>query len=244
MGVTPQQQAEQVTTRLRKRGFVVVVDDMDPRPWTFNPKAVLLHHTASTSRTDLDLERGDVAFIKRDQPDWPAPHAQWYVGRTGRIYRICKGGANHAGSGGGLVDHGIPRDLGNEFMWGIENQSAGLARDWTPEEWTSCHALTGELLTVMNQPVHQVWRHKDYDDDSGKIDTQYSLDAHREAVRLYLSGEQEDDVMQKEDWDRLEKIVENKVNDGIERLLNTDVTAEGEAPKVSVRAALRKAAKS
>lgn len=245
----PRTQAETVVRRLKQRGYNVIVDDMPGRPWPFTPNAVLLHHTASTSTTSVSLEKADVAYIKRDAPDgsWPAPHAQWYVGRTGRIYLLCKGGANHAGSGS-LASDGIPQNLGNQFMWGIENQSKGLTRDWTKEEWNSCHALTGELLTVMGVGVARIWRHKDYS-DAGKIDTQYPLDAHREAVRQYLN--QEDDEMKPEDFQKIRAIVADEIEKAVpdiadkvtKDLLSKDLFPKKEDIELTVREALRKGAK-
>lgn len=245
--MTPEQQSDQVVHNLRRNGFVVVDDYlMPPRPWSetnFHPRGVLLHHTASSDNTSIEAEKGDVNVLTHGDAAWPPPKVQFYIGRTGRIYRITKGGANHAGTGGGLVKQGIPNDLGNYYLWGIECQDDGYGRDWPEDLWRSCAALAGELLRVMDQPPSQVWRHLDYDDDSGKVDTRYSLDQHRSAIRQYLSGDQED-VMQKEDWDHFEKIVnkalDSRVDDIANAVLSADVTPKDEDTKPTVRKALRK----
>jgi hypothetical protein len=247
--MNPYEIATEAVRNVRRAGFQVVEDVMAPRPWSdnyFKPKGVLLHHTASTSITSLANEKSDVHVIKN--VIWGPPGAQFYVGRTGRIYVICKGGANHAGTGGGLVAQGIPKDEGNYFLWGIENQSRGLQQDWTKDEWMACHALAGELLRAMDQPVTQVWRHKDYDDDSGKIDTQYPLAKHREAIRNYLHG-QEDEVTG-EDFDKIRQIVRDEVREQIKplaeditkQLLGSDVFPKRDDIDKTVRQALREAA--
>lgn len=245
----PRDQAETVARRLKRKGFVVIVDDMPPRPWTFTPKAVLLHHTASTSITSIERERGDIYVLKHGTSDWPAPKVQWYVGRTGRITLIAKGGANHAGTGAGLVKQGIPANLGNQYMWGIEVQSAGLRRDWTSDQIKAVHALTGELVIVMGRKPSDVWRHKDYDDDSGKIDTQYPLDWHRNLVREYI--QRGVDEVTPEDIDKIKRVVENvvesKVDDIAEaaakKLLSSDLFPKREDIDQTVRQALRDAKK-
>lgn len=186
--MNPADQTRQVTKRLRARDIKVVVTTMAPRPWSagyFRPNGVLLHHTASTSVTSKENELADVAYIKR--APWGGPVSQWYVGRTGTVYLICRGGANHAGTGNGLIKNGVPNDQGNYKLWGIEVQSAGLKQDWTDKQITAVHALTAEILRAMGQDTpSRVWRHKDYDDDSGKIDTQYGIDFHRKQVKAAL----------------------------------------------------------
>lgn len=188
--MTPAKQADTAVARLRKAGFKVVVTAMPGRPYAFTPKAVLLHHTASTSTTSSAAEKSDVAFLKADHDNgsWPAPIVQWYVGRTGAVYLISRGRANHAGSGAGLVKQGIPKDEGNQYFWGIEVQSAGLKQDWTPVQIDAVNHLSAYLLEAMDVGVTSVWRHKDYDDDSGKIDTQYPLDFHRKGIAAVLNG--------------------------------------------------------
>lgn len=241
--MTPHDMAESVARALSKRGFNVIVDDMTPRPWTFQPKGVILHHTASTSTTGIPQEKADVYNLKHGDEEWPAPHVQWFVGRTGRIYLIAKGGANHAGLGVGLIDHGIPENEANRYMWGIEAQSDGYGLDWTKEEWASVHALTGELLKVMNADVNMVWRHKDY--YSGKVDTRYPLDSHREAVRQYLNNK-ETDEMTADDFQKIRDIIKEELvaerPKTVEAVLDSDVTPKDSKVHVSAREALRKAA--
>lgn len=234
--MTPAQQVDIVVERLRAKGFTVKRDEMPPIARTFAPKGVILHHTASTSRVSLDDEKADVANLKRDQVGWPAPHVQFYVAQSSRIWVVTDGMAYHAGLGTGLVNQGIPADQANTYCYGIEGQSDGYGRDFSDEQWLAYHALTGELLRVMNVPVEHVWRHKDY--YSGKVDTRYGLDQHRNAVRKYLAGEQED-VMQKEDFDKIEQIVNKAVKAGNDDLLHSDVTNPEDKDKITFREAVR-----
>lgn len=245
--MNPKEQAETVLIALRKRGYNVILDDMPPRPWTFTPDGVLLHHTASTSVTSIEREKSDVWVLKHGDDAWPAPKVQWYVGRTGRIYLLAKGGANHAGTGNELVEYGIPANMGNQHLWGIEVQSDGYGQDWTKEQWAAVHALTGELCRVMKVTPKRVWRHKDYDNDSGKVDTRYPLDEHREAVRAYL----EEDEVTAEDFQKIREIVADEIDKAIpeiadkaaKTLLGSDLFPKKEDIDQSVRAALREAGK-
>lgn len=188
MSLSPTGQSIRVVELLEDDGFKVLDRRMPPRDWSassFHPNGVLLHHTASSSTTSVANEEADARYIKN--VPWGGPGAQFYVGRTGRIYVLTRGGAAHAGTGNGLIKYGIPLDQGNYKLWGIEVQSRGLTRDWTKAQWKSVHWLTARLLLVMGEhDASRVWRHKDYDNDSGKIDTQYPLATHRQAVRTAM----------------------------------------------------------
>ena len=244
--MNPRDQAETVMIRLRKAGYNVILEDIEPRPWLFHPDGVLLHHTASTSTVDIDQEKADVRYLNSSTESWPGPRVQWYVGRTGRIYLLAKGGANHAGTGE-LTEYGIPANQGNAYLWGIEFQSRGLKPDFTNAQWEAGHALTAELCRVMQVTERRVWRHKDYDDDSGKIDTQYPLDQHREAVRAFL----QEDEMQAEDFQKIREIVGEEIDKRVDdiadqaakTLLGSDLFPKREDIDQSVRKALREAGK-
>lgn len=243
----PKDQAETVMVRLRKAGYNVILDSMPPRDWLFTPDGVLLHHTASTSVTSVEQERADVRYLKASTATWPAPRVQWYVGRTGRVYLIAKGGANHAGTGNELAEYGIPANLGNRFLWGIEVQSDGYGMDWTKDQWDATHALVAELCSAMKVTEKRVWRHKDYDNDSGKVDTRYPLQAHRDAVKKYWANKE--DEMQAEDFQKIRQIVseeiDKKVDDIAElaakKVLSSDLFPKREDIDQTVRAALREA---
>lgn len=249
--MNPADQAAQVVQRLRARDFTVNTDFViAPRPWTFTPSGVLMHHTASTEGIGLEYERNDIRNLNTDQSDWPAPHVQWYVSQRGRIYLLTRGGANHAGTGAGLTKYGIPNNLGNQYLWGIECQDDGYDRDWPPQLWKAAHALAGELLRAMDKPTARVFRHKDYDTDSGKVDTRYALDAHREAIRHYLQGEPE---MDQADREYVERVVENKIaaatpkiaketaQETVRELLSHDLTPEvDDGSKSTVRRGFRR----
>jgi N-acetyl-anhydromuramyl-L-alanine amidase AmpD len=201
--VNAKQQAIWTVARLKDAGFTVIDSRMPPREWSdnaFRPNAVLLHHTASTSTTSKEQENADAKYIKH--VPWGGPGAQFYVGRTGRIFFLCDGGANHAGTGAALTGHGIPADQGNYKMWGIEVQSAGYKKDWTKAQWRAVHYLTAYLLQAMDQnDASRVWRHKDYDDDSGKVDTVYPLKDHRVAVRSALTQTQRrEKLLKRKGW--------------------------------------------
>lgn len=246
--MNPADQTEQVVARLRKKGFTVVVDTMAPRPWAFHPIGVLLHHTASTEGLGLSYERADVSNLQHGPVDWPPPHVQWYVGQSGRIWLLTRGGANHAGAGSGLTSEGIPTDMGNAYLWGIEGQDDGYDRDWPPAMWEAYHALAGEILRAMDAPVSHVWRHKDYS-SAGKVDTRYPLDVHRQAIKEYLGGDVEMDA---QDREFVKTVVENKVDQALadaipkiaretaQQVLSADLAPKNDEQEGTVRRALRR----
>lgn len=231
---------------LKRKGIRVRDVRMAPRPWSneyFRPDGVLLHHTASTSITDIAREASDVSVIKN--VSWGPPGAQFYVGRTGTVWLICVAGANHAGSGNELVAHGVPADQGNYKLWGIECQSDGYGRDFTEKQWDVVHILTAELCRAMKVDEQRVWRHKDYDNDSGKVDTRYGLDAHRSAVQARLK---EDSMgLTKDDKEFIRQALDNRIvaaapaiaRATAKMVLNKDLTTRNEDVEFDVRDALK-----
>jgi hypothetical protein len=62
----------------------------------FNPTGVLCHHTASPAGTS---DHTDISVILAGNGDAPGPISQIYIGRTGTVYLIAAGRANHGGKG-------------------------------------------------------------------------------------------------------------------------------------------------
>ena len=158
--------------RLRAAGLTVVEHHHPGNGKAFKPRGLLLHHTGGPATGDapsLGWMLSDAGF--------PGPKAHALVGRSGVVHWLTDGGANHAGVGKGIVP--VPRDQGNTYLWGIEVESTGLARDWPPAQWDAAHTVARVLA---NGDPTVVWRHRDY--TARKIDTLYDLASHRAAVAV------------------------------------------------------------
>jgi hypothetical protein len=161
-----------IADRLRAAGLTVVEHGHPGNGKAFTPRGVLIHHTGGPAEGDapsLGWMLSDAGF--------PGPKAHALVARSGTVHWLTDGGANHAGVGKGLVD--IPRDQGNRYLWGIEVESTGKARDWPIPQWNAAHTVARVLA---NGDPTVVWRHRDY--TARKVDTLYDLASHRAAVAL------------------------------------------------------------
>lgn len=85
------------------------------RPFAFAPRGLVCHHTAGAPTGDY----GSLRVVRDGRSDLPGPLSQFGLGRSGTIYVIAAGYANHAGGGGwkGL--------RGNGSVWGIEAENDG-----------------------------------------------------------------------------------------------------------------------
>jgi hypothetical protein len=83
---------------------------------TFNPRGIVDHHTAGPATGDMP----SLSVLINGRADLPGPLANFGVGRSGMVYVVAAGRANHAGLGGwngGLT--------GNSSVWGIEEEGTG-----------------------------------------------------------------------------------------------------------------------
>ena len=113
-----------IVSHLKEWGLDVVVKDgykTRGRPYTFTPRAIIAHHTASNSSSGNFASESVVTY---GRPGLPGPLCHFLLGRNGQVKIIALGYANHAGYGGPKA--GIPKDLGNRYAWGIEAENNGI----------------------------------------------------------------------------------------------------------------------
>lgn len=128
------------------------------RPYTFSPRAVICHHTASRATSGNFASEEVVTF---GRSDLPGPLCQLLLGRDGTVKIIAGGYANHAGYGGPHA--GIPENTGNTYAWGIEAENNGLGERWTKEQVNAYYRLCAALLDLMNtNDVSKVFGHKEW----------------------------------------------------------------------------------
>lgn len=134
------------------------------RPYSFKPRAVICHHTASGS---LSGNFASESIVTTGRSDLPGPLCQFLLGRDGTVKVIALGYANHAGEGGPRA--GIPANLGNSYAYGIEAENNGVGERWSAEQLNAYYRLCAALLDWMNiSDVSRVFGHKEW--TSRKID--------------------------------------------------------------------------
>lgn len=153
------------------------------RPYSFSPRAVICHHTAS-NRTSGNWASDSIVTYGRS--DLPGPLCHFLLGRDGTVRIISDGYANHAGEGGPRA--GIPRNLGNSYTYGIEAENNGLGEPWSKEQLNAYYRLCAALLDYMGtKDVSKVFGHKEW--TSRKIDPAgIDMNKFREQVRKALNS--------------------------------------------------------
>ncbi len=134
------------------------------RPGSFEPKGLVAHHTADRAYGS------DYAILSaiRDGIDqggsWlPGPLAQFGLGRSGTVYVVAAGKANHAGPGS------WGRLSGNGSVWGIEAANDGIGERWPAKQVAAYLALIAALARATGFGAADVCRHAEWS-SAGKID--------------------------------------------------------------------------
>ncbi len=150
-----------IVTHLREWGLNVQTKEGyvgRGRPYSFNPRAVIAHHTASGSSSGNFASESIVTF---GRSDLPGPLCQFLLGRDGTVKIVALGYSNHAGYGGPRA--GIPKDQGNSYSYGIEAENNGVGERWSPAAYQAYYRLCAALLDYMNiSDVSRVFGHKEW----------------------------------------------------------------------------------
>lgn len=143
-----------------------------------NPRAVLCHHTAGAATGDYPSLR----TVVEGRPDVPGPLCNVGLGRSGRVWVVAAGRANHAGKG---AHSGL---LGSSEMLGVEAESVGTKDDWTPEQRIAYPLLCAALLDGIDRDASWLLGHKEWATPPGrKIDPAFwNMDAMRGQVQTLL----------------------------------------------------------
>lgn len=161
--------------------------DPGGRPYAFRPRGFVAHHTATSARTAGDYP--SLGLVRSGRPDLPGPLSQFGLGRSGRIYVIAAGYANHAGGGGwrGLS--------GNGSVWGCEAENDGVGQPWSPGQLHWYPRLAAASAAVTPFGAEMVCAHREW--TPTKIDpTGIDMGWFRgEVARLLAGSPQEDSEM-------------------------------------------------
>ena len=174
-------------------------DKQQRGPWKPKglPVALLVHHTAGASTESTEAKhpgnqkganRGVINFV---QNHYEVPAANFTLDRDGTVYVHNAYPVWHAGKGSfkGVKPFdslGIPDDMGNDYMLGVEVVSKGRKRDFTAAQKQSlgklanaCKDASGWSGFWKRLPNHRTWA------PARKVDSRYSLTALRSwAVRF------------------------------------------------------------
>jgi hypothetical protein len=163
--VTPLEILRAVAADLKAQGIPVAFVpgwETRGRPWSFNPRGLLWHHTATKSYAN---DYPSLGIVRDGRSDLPGPLSQFGLGRhTGTVYFIAAGYANHAGGG---AWRGLS---GNGSVWGVEAENDGIGEAWGPELVRSYVALSVALARHTGFGPEMICRHAEWS-DGGKIDT-------------------------------------------------------------------------
>jgi hypothetical protein len=121
----------------------------------FNPTGVLCHHTASPAGTS---DHTDISVILAGNGDAPGPISQIYIGRTGTVYLIAAGRANHGGKG---IRPGIDSGCAdmNAALLGIEAGNNGIGEPWADNMTTAYGRVVLALCQFYAWDIRAVYLH-------------------------------------------------------------------------------------
>jgi hypothetical protein len=178
---------------LRNAGLEVIeVDGWQGRGRSFSrPIAGIVHHHTATPAT----AKGDypsLGVVRDGRSDLPGPLAQLGLGRSGTVYVIAAGIANHAG-----VGH-WPGILGNSDTIGIEAEHPGTtSHPWPTVQLAAWYRLAAALSDHLGLPTDRNIGHKEWA-PGRKVDP-IGLDMH--AFRRAVDAiREEPDDMKPPDW--------------------------------------------
>lgn len=188
-------------------------------------RGVLWHHTATNRAAFLQSPNPTLNLVKygRGTPGTatflPPPICNILFDRNGEVWLIATGVANHAGKG---IAPGVPRDMGNHYLIGIEMESSGVAPwDWTAAQLRNAPILGAvlEKLYLQKLPADQRLQlgHKEYSSE-GKIDPAGwpgDMDGLRASINRILAGGTTTPAPKPPVKDALEMATPQEVIDGI-----------------------------
>lgn len=157
-------------------------------------RGVVWHHTVASRASMAVNDAPSLNICTFGRSDVAGPLCQIVLGRSGTVYITAAGLSNHAGRGSA---HGIPTDMGNYYLIGIEMESSGVAPwDWTADQIRVAPYLGAALekAYLMDQAPEDRLQisHQEYSSE-GKIDPAGwpgGMDGLRNSINKVLEGGQ------------------------------------------------------
>ncbi len=131
----------------------------DTKTKPFDPRGVLEHHTATKKTLAI---AGLLTLIIRGRIDLAGPLAQLVPDRTGIIYVVASGIANHSGVGrwNGLT--------GNRVLIGLEAANDGLGEPWPNPQIDVMERATAAICDHVGADENDVAGHKEFATPPGR----------------------------------------------------------------------------
>lgn len=124
-------------------------------------RGIIAHHTATPATAPGDYP--SLRVVRDGRSDLAGPLSQLGLGRSGTVYILAAGRANHAGSGS------YPGLSGNADTIGIEAEHPGvISYPWPVAQLAAYYRLCAALLDHLDLPVDRLIGHKEW--TSRKVD--------------------------------------------------------------------------
>lgn len=184
---------------------VVEVDGWRTRGADFpaTPKVVIWHHTAGAKTGDYP----SLPVVRDGREGLPGPLSQVGLGRSGTVYVIAAGKANHAGPG---AWDGVTASASTV---GIEAESTGTG-DWTPEQRDAYPRLAAALTRLLGTTPRRNCAHREWALPAGRKPDPVGIDMPAMRTRVAALLNEEDDMFTDDDRKLLGAIAYGVVPDG------------------------------
>lgn len=170
-----------IAQRAREFGLEVVEADgwLARGSASFTPKGVVCHHTAGPAAGDMPSLR----ILVNGRQGVPGPLCNVGLARSGTVYVVAAGRANHAGTGE------WKNLVGNSTVLGIEAENTGRGEPWPTAQFDAYVALAAALTSGIGADPGMVCAHREW--TTRKIDPQaIEMDDFRARVGHRLDGPQ------------------------------------------------------
>lgn len=138
------------------------------------PKSVIVHHTASGSRSGNAASLNVVTY---GRPGLSGPLCQLLLARDGTIYVVASGRANHAG-------RVSASKYSNSNSIGIEAENNGVGEAWSERQMDAYAKLCRELCDHYGISISNVRGHREVAVPRGrKIDPTFNMGSFRSMVK-------------------------------------------------------------
>jgi hypothetical protein len=155
---------------------------------TLQARVLIAHHTGGPTASG---DYPSLRVVRDGRSDLPGPLSQLGLGRSGTVYVIASGKANHAGPGGWA---GFTQ---NVHAVGIEAENDGK-QPWPVDQLRAYDRLCAATLAYMGEPAAHLCAHREWATPPGRKPDPHSIDMNRMRARvasLLAAQGREQDVM-------------------------------------------------
>lgn len=143
------------------------------------------HHTATASSAFDYADCPTLNILVNGHSSLPGPLCNLAFGRSGKVYVVAAGLANHAGAGS---VQGAYQNIANYWFIGVEMESSGVSNDWTPAQLRVMPHVYAALEAWYGDASFMQLAHREYS-SMGKIDPAFiDMDGMRSEINSILYG--------------------------------------------------------